>query len=212
MSTTPRRRKPLYIEVEIQAPLDKVWELTQDTDAHPRWDLRFSRITPVEQLAAGGYRFVYERTLPFHTLKGIGISIGERSRPDGSRTSALKFSTQDRLSPMGEGRGYWRYVPTPSGTRFITGYDYEPGFGRIGAALDRIVTRQVISWMTALSFDRLRIWAETDVEPERWPALSTFAFWRPDRPRAGNCRRTPLIRAETVMDDAPATLDELETP
>lgn len=212
MPTTPRRRNPIYVEVDIDVPLERVWELTQDTDAHPRWDLRFSRITPVGQLDTGGYRFVYERTLPFHTLKGIGLSIGERSRPDGSRTSALKFSTKDRLSPMGEGRGYWRYVPTASGTRFITGYDYEPGFGRIGTALDRIVTRRFIGWMTALSFDRLRIWAETGVEPERWPAASTFAFWRSGRPRAGNCRRTPRTRAETLMDDAPATLDELETP
>ncbi|MEO7589504.1 MAG: SRPBCC family protein, partial [Arachnia sp.] len=202
----------LYVEVEIQAPVERVWELTQDTDAHPRWDLRFSRITPVAELPGGGYRFVYERSLPFHTLKGDGVSVGERSRPDGTRTSALKFSTQDRLSPMGEGRGYWRYVPTAAGTRFITGYDYEPGFGPVGALLDRLVTRRFIGWMTALSFDRLRIWAETGQEPERWPAISTFMPWRPDRPRAGRCLRQPPSRATTVMGDAPTTLDHLETP
>ncbi|RMB58419.1 SRPBCC family protein [Tessaracoccus antarcticus] len=212
MGTPRRRRTPLYVEVEIQAPLERVWELTQDTDAHPRWDLRFSRITPVEELPAGGYRFVYERSLPFHTLKGVGVSVGERSRPDGSRTSALKFATDDRLSPMGEGRGYWRYVPTATGTRFITGYDYEPGFGAVGALMDRLVTRRLIGWMTALSFDRLRMWAETGEEPGRWPVVSTFMLWRSQRPRAARCLRRPPTRDASVMDDAPATLEGLETP
>lgn len=206
-----RRRVPLYVEVEIAAPLERVWELTQDTDFHPRWDLRFSRITPIEELPGGGYRFVYERTLPLHTMKGLGVSIGERHAADGSRTSALKFSTEDRLSPMGEGRGYWRYVPTKTGTRFITGYDYEPGHGVAGALLDSLITRRFIGWMTALSFDRLRIWAETGVEPENWPALSTFQFWRRGRPRAAQCRRRPPHRVGSVMDAAPATLNDLET-
>lgn len=212
MMLARRRREPLYVEIEIAAPIDRVWELTQNTDAHPRWDLRFSRITPTGQLTGGGYHFVYERTMPFHTLKGLGVSMGERHGADHSRTSALKFSTEDSLSPMGEGRGYWRYVPTASGTRFITGYDYAPGYGRFGAVLDRLVTRRMIGWMTALSFDRLRIWAETGVEPEHWSALSTFQFWRKDRPRAGRCRRRPPTRSRSVMDDAPATLDQLETP
>lgn len=150
--------------------------------------------------------------MPLHTLKGLGVAIGESSAADGSRTSALKFSTTDPLSPMGAGRGYWRYVPTATGTRFITGYDYEPGYGALGAVLDAMLTRKVIGWMTALSFDRLRIWAETGVEPEQWPALSTFQFWRKDRPRAGRCGRKPLKRSRSVMDDAPATLDHLETP
>ena len=30
-----------------------------------------------------------------------GISIGERRRPDGTRTSALPFTTSDLLSPLG---------------------------------------------------------------------------------------------------------------
>lgn len=37
-----------------KASIDRVWELTQD-NAHPRWDLRFSRITPIEKLDNGGY-------------------------------------------------------------------------------------------------------------------------------------------------------------
>lgn len=206
--------EPIYVEVRIRAPLERVWELTQDPRRHVRWDLRFSRITPVAELPGGGYRFRYELRLPLHTLAGTGTSLGERSRPDGSRTSALRFTTSDRLSPLGDGRGYWRYLPTDDGVRFVTGYDYAPGWGRL---LDRLVLRRVIGWLTAWSFDRLRLWAEAEVEPERWPLVAALAFWRPDRPRAGRCLRTPprgRRRAGTgsVMDDAPHTLDDLAAP
>lgn len=200
-------RAAIYVEIAIGAPLDRVWELTQNTNLHPRWDLRFSSITPLGDLDGGGYRFRYERRMPLHTIVGTGTSIGERARPDGTRTSALRFTTADRLSPLGDGRGYWRYVPTERGVTFITGYDYRPGWGGL---LDRILIRRLVGWATAWSFDRLRIWAETGVEPERWPVASVLAFWRRDRPRASRCSRAP--HRGSAMDDAPTTLDTLEAP
>lgn len=204
---------PLYVEVLIRAPLDRVWLLTQDPAEHSRWDLRFSSITPGEALASGGYRFTYARSLPLHTILGTGTSIGEKSRPDGTRTSALRFTTDDRLSPLGDGRGYWRYVPVtlPDGspaTRFITGYDYTPGWGHL---VDRLVMRRLIGWMTAWSFDRLRLWAETGTPPERWPLASVLAAWRPNRPRAARCLRRAPGRVP-AMADAPHTLETLEAP
>lgn len=200
-------RTAIYVEIGIRSPIETVWQLTQDPAQHPRWDLRFSGITPTTELAGGGYRFRYERRIPFHTIVGTGTSLGEKSRPDGTRTSALRFTTTDRLSPLGDGRGYWRYVPTENGVTFITGYDYEPGWGRL---LDAVILRRLIGWMTAWSFDRLRIWAETGAPPERWPIVSVLQFWRPERPRASRCRRVP--RRGRAMDDAPATLDTLEAP
>ncbi|PJJ73125.1 uncharacterized protein YndB with AHSA1/START domain [Diaminobutyricimonas aerilata] len=195
----------IYVEVLIAAPLERVWELTQDPESHPRWDLRFSRITPVADLESGGYRFRYERRMPGHTIVGTGTSIGERRRADGTRTSALRFDTDDRWSPLGEGRGYWRYVPTDDGIRFITGYDYRPAWGPLD-----LVVRPFVGWMTAWSFDRLRIWAERDEPPERWPLATALAFWRRDRPRAANCARRPPGRS--ALDDAPSTLGTLEAP
>jgi hypothetical protein len=196
---------PIYVEVLVRADLDRLWQLTQDTDLHPRWDLRFSSITPSGLLEAGGRRFRYERGMLLHTIRGTGTSLGERHHADGSATSALRFTTSDPLSPLGDGRGYWRYVPTADGVRFITGYDYTPGWG---AFADRVLLRRLIGWMTAWSFDRLRIWAETGVPPERWPVASILWIWRPDRPRAARCLR----KAEHVMRDAPASLDRLEAP
>jgi len=199
--------RAIFVEISIAAPLETVWTLTQDTDLHPRWDARFSRITRVAGLDSGGYRFRYELRLPFHTIAGTGTSIGERRRADGTSTSALRFDTADRLSPLGAGRGYWRYAPQANGTTtFTTGYDYEPQWGVI---LDRLFVRAFIGWMTAFSFDRLRIWAETGVEPERWPLSSALWLWRSDRPRASRCRRRA---GRPPLHDAPASLDTLEAP
>lgn len=198
---------PIYVSVDIAAPMDEVWRLTQDTSLHSRWDLRFSTIEPVEDLPGGGRRFRYELRLPGHLLAGTGTTIGEKRRPDGTRTSALRFTTPDRLSPLGDGRGYWRYEPLDGGVRFTTGYDYLPGWGGLA---DRLVLRRFIGWLTAWSFDRLRIWAEDGTEPEQWPVRSVLWWWRPERPRAGRCRRS--ASDGRVMESAPATLDTLEAP
>jgi hypothetical protein len=101
--------------------------------------------------------------------------------------------------------------PSIRSTRFITGYDYEPFGGRAGALLDRLVIRRFVWWMTAWSFDRLRIWAETGRPPESWPVASVLAVWRGNRPRARRClSRSPRsTRVHDPMSDAPASLDEL---
>jgi hypothetical protein len=203
---TPAVTRAIYVEIQITSPMDRIWELTQEPTQHARWDARFSSIVKAESLG-DGYRFRYERRLPIHTIVGTGTSIGERHTNTGARTSALRFTTTDRWSPLADGRGYWRYLPTPTGVTFLTGYDYVPGWGPL---LDRLILRRLIGWLTAWSFDRLRIWAETGVEPESWPLASVLWFWRADRPRAARCRRVP--RRGRAMDDAPALLERLAAP
>lgn len=165
-------RRPLYVEIRINASLDRVWQLSQNPKAHPRWDLRFSRIIPCEEDEQGQVRFRYEFALPLHLIQGTGTSLGHRHRADGQATSVLKFDTADKLSPIGPGAGYWRYIPTEDGLRFITGYNYEPGMALVGKAFDSRIIRPALGWATALSFDRLRLWAESDLEPQssrnRW--------------------------------------------
>lgn len=200
-------RGPIFVSVAIRADLDRVWELTQDPALHARWDLRFSTITPVDALADGTVRFRYERRVPGRTIRGLGTSLGERTRPHGTRTSALRFTTRDRLSPLRSGRGYWRYRPEGAIVHFETGYDYVPGWG---ALIDRLVTRRLVVWMTAWSFDRLRIWAETGVPPESWPPLSVLRWWRRDRPLARNT--ISGTRRGGSLHDAPETLGRLGAP
>lgn len=200
-------QRGIFVSIRIAAPIETVWRLTQDPVDHVRWDLRFSRIVALHPLADGGERFRYERALPGHVIRGRGTSIGERRRPDGTRTSALRFETRDRLSPLRAGRGYWRYRPDGDGVLFTTGFDYVPGWGRM---LDALVVRRLVGWATAWSFDRLRIWAESGIPPERWPLRSVLWVWRRDRPRAARCGRTPPGRH--ALADAPATLDALPAP
>jgi hypothetical protein len=97
-------------------------------------------------------------------------------------------------------------VPTSDGVRFLTGYDYTPGWGWLGRLVDPVITRRFIWWLTARSFDRLRLWAEEGIVPEDtsgWRSLR-----RGYRPRARNCLSRPLGRTgRTIMEDAPESLE-----
>ncbi|MEH3076452.1 MAG: SRPBCC family protein [Quadrisphaera sp.] len=168
--------RQVWVTATVAAPPGRLWHLTQDTAHHPRWDLRFSSITPAGH-DDGHQRFTYALALPHPrlpllTVRGTGTSTAERRGDDGAGTSAIRFTAgdapADRLSPLASGTGFWRYAPRADGhTRFTTGYDYRPGWGRLGAALDPWLTRPLVGWATAWSFDRLRLWAEKDQAPER---------------------------------------------
>ncbi len=156
------------METTIRCDAEELWQLTQQPRQHQRWDLRF---TEIDYLArpdpAEPQRFRYAvRVLPGVVIAGTGVTAGERTRADGARTSALRFDSGHPLSLIRSGAGYWRYVPTPDGVRFITGYDYEPGWGRLGRLADRLF-RPLMGWGTAWSFDRLRLWLEHGTPPER---------------------------------------------
>ncbi|AZM55588.1 hypothetical protein DMA15_25895 [Streptomyces sp. WAC 01529] len=228
----------LYIEARIRADLDALWERTQEPALHQRWDLRFTEIAylPCREGEPRHFRYA-TRVLPFLTVAGTGVSAGERRRPDGTRTSALRFASPHPLSLIEEGSGYWRYVPTPDGDgiRFLTGYDYRPRWGRLGALADRAVFRPLMGWATAWSFDRLRLWLERGITPERallnavaevllrvlfvaaavllapMTALAAAALALilpplPTTPAARRCLRTPPVRAR-----APRILSTLAT-
>lgn len=168
----------LYIEARIHADLDDLWDRTQDPAQHRRWDLRFSHIDYLARAQGEPQRFRYGvRLLPGLLISGTGVSAGERWRPDGTRTSALRFASPHPLSFIAQGRGYWRYVPEGDGIRFLTGYDYESRWGRPGRLADRLVFRPFMGWATAWSFDRLRLWCERGTTPERslWRGLAEAA-------------------------------------
>ncbi|MGW1020516.1 hypothetical protein [Streptomyces niveus] len=158
----------LYVETSIRTEMDTLWQRTQDPAQHQRWDLRFSEIDYLPRPPGEPQRFRYAvRIPPFLTVSGTGISAGESGGADGRRVSVLRFASPHPLSLLAEGSGYWRYVPTPDGIRFLTGYDYRPRWGRFGAVADRRVFRPLMGWATAWSFDRLRLWCEHGVSPAR---------------------------------------------
>lgn len=145
----------LYIETTIAAGLDRVWDASQDPAAHQRWDARFGHIDYLPGTSPQQFRYA---TLG---VAGTGVCAGER-RGERGAVSVLRFASGHRLSVIAEGSGYWRYVPTEAGTRFLTGYDY-----RARHRLLDVVFRPLMGWATAWSFDRLRLWLEEGVTPER---------------------------------------------
>ena len=159
----------IYVEIAIGAPLDRVWQFTQTPDLHQRWDLRFSEIRYLPRPdPAEPQRFLYATRIGFGLrVRGEGETVGEHGSADGERTSALKFWSDDSKSLIRQGSGYWKYIPDGDGAcvRFLTAYDYSVRFGLPGRIFDRLIFRPLIGWATAWSFDRLRLWAERDIDP-----------------------------------------------
>ena len=158
----------IYVESRIRGSMDELWRLTQTPDLHERWDLRFTSIVYLERVGdSEPQRFRYATRIGFGAeIEGWGETVGERAA-DGTRTSALKFGSEDRRSLIRSGSGYWKYEQIEDEVRFITCYDYEVRWGVIGRAFDRLVFRPLMGWATAWSFDRLRLWIEAGVEPHR---------------------------------------------
>ena len=196
----------VYVAVDIEAPLEAVWDRTQQPEPHARWDLRFSRI---EYLPRGRVdepqRFLYATRIGFGLkISGEGAFVVTKQGTDGSRTTALRFWCDDRRSLVRSGCGYWRYIPNERGVTFLTRFDYDTRFGFAGALLDRVVFRPLVGWATAWSLDRLRLWLEHELEPE--------TSRRRLLPRAGRCRIRPAPKrvrrgaAARVSAAAPAQI------
>ena len=158
--------KPIYVETIVQSEMEKIWEATQDPKQHEKWDLRFTSISYLPKEEGEPQRFSYKTKIGFGLqIEGWGISSGSKDSEDGTRTSSLHFGTDNKLSIIKEGRGYWQYKPVERGIAFITQYNYDVNFGKFGQWFDRLVFRPLIGWATALSFDVLKRWLETGESP-----------------------------------------------
>ena len=160
----------IYVEARIRGSLDELWHLTQTPHLHERWDLRFTSITYMERAGdSEPQRFRYATRIGFGAeIEGWGETVGERMPgAGGTGTSALKFGSEDRRALIRAGSGYWKYEQIEDEARFITGYDYEVRWGVFGRIFDRLLFRPLLGWATAWSFDRLRLWIETGLEPQQ---------------------------------------------
>jgi hypothetical protein len=161
------KAKPLYIETHINCPPDELWRYTQDPAIHRQWDLRFSDIEYLPKEEENSHQqFLYATRIGFGLrIAGKGESVGTKNKLNGESTSALKFWSDEKLSLIKTGSGYWKYIPGKEGVRFVTGYDYEVRYGGAGKLIDYLVFRPLIGWATAWSFDALKRWLEKGIHP-----------------------------------------------
>ncbi|MUV36366.1 putative membrane protein YndG [Lentibacillus sp. JNUCC-1] len=179
------KRQPICVETSINGDMDEVWEKTQNPKMHEQWDLRFTSITYLPKQPNEPQRFTYRRTIiPGISVKGWGDSVSHHHSEDGSRTSSLHFGTEQKTSPIKEGRGVWKCKSEGDSIQFSTQYDYETHYGNVGHLFDGLLFRPLMKWGTALSFDVLKRWVEIGEEPAtqyrrfftHWMLVWMFAF------------------------------------
>ena len=96
----------IYVEIDIHCSMDDLWARTQTPQLHQQWDLRF---TDIEYLPRPDptqpQRFLYKTRIGFGlNIAGEGESVGTHES-NGSRTSALKFWSDDSKSLIQAGFG-----------------------------------------------------------------------------------------------------------
>ncbi|PEX87295.1 DoxX-like family protein [Bacillus cereus] len=172
-----KKKQSIYVAAEMNTTMEKLWEYTQESDIHTEWDARFTEISYLEKKAGDPQKFLYKTKIGFGLeIAGEGESIGEIRKETGERISSLKFWTDNPLSLIQIGRGYWKYTPNKECIHFETQYDYETRFGRIGNVIDSYMFRPLLGWATAWSFDALKLWLEKGFHP-RLLIRKTITYW-----------------------------------
>ncbi|WP_411788420.1 hypothetical protein [Halobacillus rhizosphaerae] len=162
------KRKPIYVEIPINAEMKDLWSSSHTPELHQQWDLRFSSITYLPKDHESALQeFVYKTKIGFGlAVEGWGRSVGSFNGKDGSRTSSLHFGSDQKLSLITEVKGYWKYIQNEdSSLTFLTQYNYQTRFGKLGEWLDFCLFRPIIGWATSVSFDVLKRWMEKGEAP-----------------------------------------------
>ncbi|SFS61901.1 DoxX-like family protein [Paenibacillus sp. 453mf] len=159
--------QPIYVETLIHTDMESIWEATQNPQKHVEWDLRFSQIDYIpKQEEEEKQRFRYVTNIGFGLrIEGEGVTTSGKHQ-DHKRMSSLHFSSDQAISLILSGGGYWRYEQADKGIRFLTRYDYKTRFYFLGKWFDFFVFRPLMGWATALSFDVLKIWLEKGISPK----------------------------------------------
>ncbi|WP_144523296.1 hypothetical protein [Bacillus pumilus] len=160
------KRKPVYVETTIHAPIEKVWEHSQNPKLHEQWDLRFSTISLNEPQNEQPQSFLYEKHLGFGlSVTGTGAYRTRMMDERNERASSLNFKSSHPLSFIKEGSGYWKYIKTSDHIVFQTQFDYKTKEGKGWTWADKILFRPMIGFMTAFSFGALKTWLEKGTHP-----------------------------------------------
>lgn len=155
MSTETAKRK-IVVEAFIPAPVELVWQRTQDPELHVMWDIRFTRIRYLDEKDQRGFNL-----MDYRTRIGFGVEIrgyGHYLQSTPLELSTFEFDSEDWKSLITLGRGIWLYKPHAGGTYFKTVYDYGIRQGWFGRAVDFLLFRNLIRLATEWGFESLRLW------------------------------------------------------
>ncbi len=160
-------RKPIYVETDIATSMDILWKHTQHPELHEQWDLRFSEITYLPRQDHNlPQQFLYRTRIGFGIdIAGTGTTKSTSSNHKTTRMSTLSFGSDQAISLIREGGGYWKYDAKGEKIVFKTRFDYKTRFGLLGSWLDKLLFRPLFGYATAWSFDVLKIWLEKGLQP-----------------------------------------------
>ncbi|WP_224368635.1 SRPBCC family protein [Hyalangium versicolor] len=150
----------VVVEALIPAPVERVWERSQEPDQHTGWDLRFSSIRYLPEQDARGFHL-----MEYLTRLGFGLEVAGWGRYLSNaplERSTFEFGSEDPKSLITHGRGVWLYERRPEGTFFKTVFDYQTRHGAAGGLLDFYLFRPMMQLATEWSFETLRQWCAGD--------------------------------------------------
>jgi len=150
------RHRKIVVEAIIPAPVEIVWERSQDPAEHVRWDIRFNDIRYRDDKDDRGFSL-----MDYRTRIGFGVTvdgIGRYLQNSPPHHSTFEFESDDWKSLITKGRGIWQYEPMRDGTYFKTVYDYGVRYGLAGRLLDYLLFRRLMQLATEWGFETLRLW------------------------------------------------------
>jgi hypothetical protein len=181
--------RKIVVEVTLAAPVERVWECSQEPEQHVRWDIRFDTIRYLDEVDARGFhKMAYRTRIGFGTeIQGFGAYLHSTHLEH----SSFEFDSTDWKSLITRGRGVWIYRRVDGGTFFKTVYDYDVRFGAVGRVIDSLLFRPLLRLATEWSFETLRRWLAGDevcvaLRRARWRFLPFFLarlFGRQSRPK-----------------------------
>jgi len=199
------------VEALIPAPVELVWQRSQDPVLHVAWDIRFTRIAYLTEKDERGYHLMDYRTAVAFGVEVKGVGRYLHTTP--LRHSTFEFDSSDWKSIIRDGRGIWLYEVRPGGTWFKTIYDYQHRRGVLGRLLDWLFFRRLLQLATEWSFETLRLWCAGDERAgarrrSRLRFLVFFAGRLLGLPPAPGAARSWLGRGrESQLEDQPAAVE-----
>ncbi|WP_225822648.1 SRPBCC family protein [Streptomyces naphthomycinicus] len=106
-------------EITIAAPLDLVWDMTNDLE---RWPQLFSEYASVEVLKREGARTTFRLTMHPDENGTVWSWVSERE-PD--RDTLTVKAHRVETGPFAFMNIHWRYEEVPAGTRMVWTQDFE---------------------------------------------------------------------------------------